>query len=104
MGMHDRELDDRLDKDAQQIDSLTYDVAVRDDVILKLKSELAEAAQDVKQAEYNLRCMEEMSTNPTEIVELLTFENSHEVAYHLYHSDAVAAQALMNELLYWVNR
>lgn len=34
--------------------------------------------------------------------ETITFENSHEVAYHLYHRDAEAARALFEELKYWI--
>lgn len=34
------------------------------------------------------------------IVSLITFENSNEVAYGLYHSDPVAAKALYEELKY----
>jgi hypothetical protein len=36
------------------------------------------------------------------ITSLITFENSHEVAYGLYHSNPEAALALFNELEYYI--
>ena len=52
--------------------------------------------------EFNLTSREETLSNPIGLAEHITFGNSHDVAYHLFHSDPAAAQALMNELLYWV--
>ena len=58
--------------------------------------------EKLSEAEFNHGALLQTVSNPAGIAEYITFTNSHDVAYHLFHTNPEAAQALMNELMYWV--
>ena len=43
----------------------------------------------------------DVTFTPHSVAELITFENSNEIAYHLANTDPVTATALLEELLVW---
>lgn len=73
----------------EEYDSLLEQISMLEDDIQDLQDELSQ--------------IEDPETiSPNRIAEIITFENSHEVGYHLIHTDMSVARALYNELQYWM--
>ena len=58
----------------------------------------------IEELKFELTSLEDRTTSPQSISEFITFSNSHNIAYHLYHGNPEAARALFAELSYWIHQ